>query len=59
MCSYATNDRSNWRRHFRVHTHERPYGCDVCKKTFALKNTLKVHMSGHIKKRLSSVFNNV
>nr|XP_042901465.1 zinc finger protein 883 [Parasteatoda tepidariorum] len=32
FCSYSTPDRSNFRRHLVIHTHDRPFECPVCGK---------------------------
>ncbi|XP_071038437.1 RE1-silencing transcription factor B-like isoform X4 [Parasteatoda tepidariorum] len=43
-CSYSTHDGSNFRKHVRIHTGNRPYMCTVCNKSFTLKHHLKNHM---------------
>lgn len=47
VCNYGTNDRSNMRRHQRVHNQERPYVCAMCPKAFTRKLSLRMHMFKH------------
>ncbi|XP_071037882.1 zinc finger protein 555 [Parasteatoda tepidariorum] len=49
FCSYSTPDRSNFRRHLVIHTHDRPFECPVCGKRCNFKQNLKKHMIVHMK----------
>ncbi|XP_035233337.1 zinc finger protein 271-like [Stegodyphus dumicola] len=33
-CSYATSHKGNLKKHIRIHTGERPFSCNICKKKF-------------------------
>ena len=43
-CGATFSDKSNLRRHERVHTGHRPYRCVVCGAAFAQSNNLKAHV---------------
>lgn len=42
-CLLVFNRRGNLLRHQRLHTNERPFGCDICGKRFMLKHDLGRH----------------
>lgn len=45
FCAYASTDKSQLLSHLRSHPEAKPFKCDVCKKRFLLKRTLKVEIN--------------
>lgn len=41
--SYETAHKINIIRHMRIHSHEKPFQCNVCSKCFSLKHNLNTH----------------
>lgn len=48
-CSYATDQKGDFRRHELIHTGEKPHQCHICNRRFTLKGNLRSHMNLHIK----------
>lgn len=47
MCTKTFISRRHLRVHFRIHSNERPYKCEVCEKAFIQYSSLKSHMKLH------------
>jgi uncharacterized Zn-finger protein len=43
LCGYTSSNSSHVKRHFLVHTGERPFVCNICGRAFNLKWNLKSH----------------
>lgn len=46
-CPYSTNNKGHLKRHFLVHSGERPYKCEICNKGFTQSQDLRNHMFIH------------
>ena len=47
ICHKVFKDPSTQRRHFRIHSDERPFQCEICTKSFRRKDNLKEHSLCH------------
>lgn len=48
ICFKTFTSRSNMDRHFRLHTGQRPYDCNMCQRSFTRKDHLSTHMAKHL-----------
>lgn len=46
-CTYSTSNLSNFKRHVKIHTGEKPYTCNICGKSFIQKVQLDSHIRVH------------
>ncbi|XP_065356874.1 zinc finger protein 37 [Calliphora vicina] len=51
LCNRAFGTRHNLKRHYMIHTGEKPFSCTKCRKPFREYSTLKKHMVTHIRER--------
>ncbi|XP_051809108.1 zinc finger protein 436-like [Acanthochromis polyacanthus] len=47
VCGKAFKDKSNLKRHYRIHAGVKPFHCKTCGKSFSQSNHLKVHVRIH------------
>ena len=46
-CGLICHDAGKLRRHYIIHTGEKPYKCDICHRTFGLEYNMKIHRRVH------------
>ena len=46
-CGLVCHDAGKLRRHYIIHTGEKPYKCDICEKGFGLEYNMKIHRRIH------------
>ncbi|XP_017837643.1 zinc finger protein 629 isoform X2 [Drosophila busckii] len=51
LCQRPFGTRHNLKRHYMIHTGEKPYSCSKCRKPFREYSTLKKHMVTHKRER--------
>ncbi|KAH8384267.1 hypothetical protein KR200_002581 [Drosophila serrata] len=51
LCHRPFGTRHNLKRHYMIHTGEKPFSCSKCRKPFRECSTLKKHMATHIRDR--------
>lgn len=51
LCQRPFGTRHNLKRHFMIHTGEKPFSCNKCRKPFREYSTLKKHMATHQRDR--------
>lgn len=51
LCNRAFGTRHNLKRHYMIHTGEKPFSCSKCRKPFREFSTLKKHMVTHMRER--------
>ncbi|XP_064542019.1 zinc finger protein Xfin isoform X1 [Drosophila montana] len=51
LCQRPFGTRHNLKRHYMIHTGEKPFSCSKCRKPFRECSTLKKHMVTHVRER--------
>lgn len=46
-CNHATKRKSDIKKHYRTHSKDKPYQCEICRKSFSDPSTRSRHMRGH------------
>ena len=54
LCPYSTILKYDFVKHNVVHTGERPFECDVCKRRFSRKDSMKRHIDRHHGRKMAS-----
>ncbi|PRD24720.1 UNVERIFIED_CONTAM: B-cell CLL/lymphoma 6 member B protein [Trichonephila clavipes] len=47
LCPYSTNEGTNFKTHFCVHSPDRPFKCEICDNRFRALNSLSNHLLIH------------
>ncbi|KAJ0051111.1 hypothetical protein NL108_013853 [Boleophthalmus pectinirostris] len=47
ICSKVHSDRSNYKKHLRIHAEQKPFRCSVCERGFTQKRHMNEHMRIH------------
>ena len=48
VCLKLFSNQKDFKRHYRIHTGEKPLACQICDKKFAVKGDLVQHQATHI-----------